>query len=171
MIQLLIYFGAVNALALAASLGSGYLGQDMFMAHFAIGFLSSLSCVLWICVAMFYFIYSGQAINRAQSAGLAIGEDVECARLAKKKLFPWFMTAMLLLVTGPFLGATAQAKTGPMLAHNLIGWISAAVYWYSLYIGRPFIIQTGATIGRILEKVSELRRAKAAAAEKNRGGF
>ncbi|MDH5678156.1 MAG: hypothetical protein OEZ28_06025, partial [Nitrospinota bacterium] len=70
MIQLLTYYGVANCLVLAVTLGLGYIGDTAMMAHFLLGFVGSLSAVLWVGVAMFYLIYSGQAVKKAGEAGL-----------------------------------------------------------------------------------------------------
>ncbi|MDH5510952.1 MAG: hypothetical protein OEZ32_11450 [Nitrospinota bacterium] len=162
MVYLLTYYGVINCLALAVALALGYFTDTFFMVHFAAGFLGALSAVLWIGVAMFYLIYSGQAVKRAKEAGLVESKDVAFCHEAKKRLFPWFVAAILLLVTSPFLGATAHMKTGSAAGHHMVAWMSALVFWISVYLAQGRITEHGRMIDEIMKKVGELRRAKAA---------
>ncbi|MDH5639037.1 MAG: hypothetical protein OEZ04_11135 [Nitrospinota bacterium] len=162
MVYLLTYYGMINCLALAAALALGYFTDNLFMVHFAAGFLGALSAVLWIGVAMFYLIYSGQAVKRGAEAGLVESKDVAFCYEAKKRLFPWFVAAILLLVTTPFLGATAHMKTGSAAGHHLAAWMSALVFWVSVYLAHGRITEHGRMVDEIVKKVEQLRRAKAA---------
>jgi hypothetical protein len=165
MAPMLIYYGVANCVALAAALGLGYMGRNWYMAHFAAGFLGALSASLWIGVAMFYLIYAGQAVNRAAEAGLAAADDVLYHRLAKKKLFPWYLAAIATLIVGPFLGAIAQTKGGGGLAaHHAVSWISCGAYWLCVYLSREKITQTSRMIDKILADVEAIRKKKAAGA-------
>ena len=163
MVEPLIYFGAVNLLALAAAMATGYMGEKMFMAHFVLGFLGALAATLWIGVAMFYLIYAGQAVNRAREVGLATEEDVRYQVEAKKKLFPWLMAAILSLIAGPFLGALSQAQGSSVIAHHAVGWISLALFVFCVFRGAEKLRQTGRTIEKITGAVEEIRKRKAAA--------
>jgi len=172
MVNLLIYYGMANCLALAAAMALGYFADTLFMAHFAAGFLGSLSAVLWIGVAMFYLIYSGQAVKRAVEAGLSEARDAAFCYQAKKKLFPWFVTSILLLVSTPFLGATVHMKAGSAAGHHLAAWMSVPVFWVSVYISHTRITEHGRMIDEIILKIKDIRltRDAARAAEHSSGG-
>ncbi|MDH5477573.1 MAG: hypothetical protein OEY50_04525 [Nitrospinota bacterium] len=161
MIQLLTYCGVANCLVLAVTLGLGYIGDTAMMAHFLLGFVGSLSAVLWVGVAMFYLIYSGQAVKKAGEAGLMEQGRVDYCYQAKKRLFPWFLTSILLLVMAPFFGATAQAHTGSSLAHHLVAWLAALVFWLSVYLSYSRLVEHSKMIEEILGKVLAMRQAKA----------
>ena len=170
MINLLLYFGAINVIAICSALALGYMGPSLYLYHFAFGFLGALSATLWIGVAMFYIIYTGYAANNAFKAGLATEERRMYISSSKMRLFPWYTVNILLLIAGPFLGASVQASTASKDTHSLVAWIAVVAYTSAVALSWNRLKKHGEFINELVEIIKKRREEKKGKDQENQAG-
>ncbi len=139
MVRIISISGAVSWVVVAISMGAGYAVpgvQGMSGTHSVAGLLSSLWAILWLSVMMFHFIYTGSAVKRTARAGLVGNDEYAKTRKFKKSMFPWIMSAIVLLVATPTLGAAFDAGKAPLSPHHVCAWAAFIVTGVVVYKSR-----------------------------------
>jgi len=144
MVRIISVSGVVSWVAVAISMGVGYAvsaTQGMPETHYVAGLLSSLWAILWLSVMMFHLIYTGSAVKRIARAGLVGNDEYAKTMKFKTSMFPWILSAIVLLVATPTLGAAFDAGRAPLASHHACAWATVIVMGVVVYKSRTVLHQ------------------------------
>lgn len=141
MSRVLLWLGALGTIGLVLTAAHGYL-RDAAGAgvnwHATVGLAGSLLILFSHCWILFFLVGTGKAVKQAVAeAGLA-SEYIERTKDFKKRLYPWLMLAMGLViatfVNGGWTYGAWRASGGSVWIHRLLSPLTLGVQFWTLYL-------------------------------------